>query len=179
MSYLAAALLTIVGAGCVLLVVVQLPGGWVLLALALLLEYLDRLYLPAGNRQTFSWWLLGTGAALLAAGEIVEFVAGVEGARRGGSSRRGMVGALLGGILGAFVLTPVLFFVPVVGALVGAVVGTFIGAVVGEMTAPQASLGATMKPALGAAVGRAVGTVSKVGVTIALWLMLAIGAFWP
>ena len=37
----------------------------------------------------------------------------------------------------------------------------------------------SVKPAFGATVGRVVGTASKLGITIAMWLVLSIFAFWP
>ena len=175
--YVVATLFFVLGAACVVLVLLQLPGAWIMLALAGLIEWLDRLYLPPDNQQTFGWWVLGASLALLLIGEVVEFIAGVLGAKKAGSSTRGMVGALIGGIVGVFVFTPVLFFIPIFGALVGAVLGTFVGAVLGELTAKQTTLKGTMKPAFGATVGRVVGTMSKVLIAIAVWLMLTVSAF--
>ncbi len=169
----------LLGAACLVLVVLGLPGGWILLALAGLIEYADRFYLPEGDRQSFEWWVLIACAVLLGIGELIEFLAGVAGAARGGASRRGMIGSLIGGIAGVFVFTPLFFFVPLVGALFGALLGTFVGAVVGEWSAEDARLKQTMRPAFGATVGRVVGTASKMGITIAIWLVLTICAFWP
>jgi uncharacterized protein YqgC (DUF456 family) len=178
--YLVAAIFFLLGAACVFLVVIQLPGGWVLLGLALFIEYADRWYIPAeGDRQTFPWWLLGVNLGLLIVGEIIEFIAGMAGAKKGGATRRGAWGALIGGILGAFVFTPVFFFVPFVGTLLGAILGTFVGAIVGELTAPQTTIGGSMRPAWGATVGRVVGTVAKLAIAITVWLSLSISAFWP
>ena len=98
--YVVAVIFFLLGAACTVLVVFQLPGSWILLGIALLIEWLDRYYLPAGSRQTFDWWVLGASLVLLIIGEIIEFVAGAVGARKGGSSRRGMWGALIGGFNG-------------------------------------------------------------------------------
>jgi uncharacterized protein YqgC (DUF456 family) len=181
--YVVAVVFFLLGAACTVLVVVQLPGAWILLGIAGLIEWLDRHYLPEGDQQTFGWWVLGTCLALLTIGEIVEFVAGAAGAKKGGSSRRGMWGALIGGILGAFVFMPLFSIVPLVGtlfgALLGAVLGTFVGAIIGEMTGKEATIKGSMKPAIGASIGRIIGTTGKVGITIAVWLTLSIAAFWP
>jgi uncharacterized protein YqgC (DUF456 family) len=142
--YVVAAVFFLLGAACTVLVVIQLPGAWILLGIAGLIEWLDRYYLPEGDQQTFGWWVLGMCLALLTIGEIIEFVAGAAGARKGGSSRRGMWGALIGGVVGAFVFMPLFSIVPFVGtlfgALLGAVLGTFVGAIIGEMTGDQATI---------------------------------------
>jgi uncharacterized protein YqgC (DUF456 family) len=173
----------LLGAACLLLVVAGLPGGWIMLALAGLVEYADRFYLPSESRQTFEWWVLIACVVLLLIGEAIEFFAGVAGAAKGGASRRGMIGSLVGGIVGVFLFTPFFSIVPVVGtivgALIGALLGTFLGALVGEWSAEETGLKQTMKPALGATIGRVVGTASKMGITIAIWLVLTICAFWP
>jgi len=108
-----------------------------------------------------------------------DFIAGAVGAKKGGSSTRGMVGALVGGIVGIFIFTPLFFFVPIFGAFFGAVLGTFVGAVVGELSAGKSTIQGTMKPAIGATIGRVIGTTSKVGIAIAMWLVLTVSAFWP
>lgn len=177
--WIVAALFFLLGAVCLVLVVFQLPGGWILLGLAFVIEICDRWYLPVDDRQTFGVWLLVTATALLALGEVIEFVAGVMGAQRAGSTRAGMWGALIGGIAGIFVFAPLVAFIPIFGALVAAVVGTFVGALLGELTARGATVQGSMRPAIGATIGRVLGTTGKVAVTIAVWLSLSFAAFWP
>lgn len=177
MLYVVAVIFCVLGAACVLSIIIGLPGGWIMLGLAMIIQFADRLYLPAHAPPTFGWWMLGACVGLLALGELIELAAGAAGARRGGGGRRGMVGALIGGIAGAVMLT--LFLpIPLVGTLIGAVLGTFAGAVVGEVTGENAkTVRGSMKPALGATIGRVVGTVSKVGITIAVWITLSVAAF--
>ncbi len=177
--YVVAAMFLLLGAVCIVLVIFQLPGVWIMLALAGIIEYCDRFYLPLDDQQTFGWWVLGACVLLAVIGEIVEFVAGALGAKKGGSSRRGMIGALIGGIVGVFVFMPMLFFIPFFGPLVGAVLGTFIGAVVGELSAERSTITGSIKPAIGATIGRVIGTMSKLGLAMAVWLVLTVAAFWP
>ncbi len=179
LQYVVALIFLLLGAVCLVLVVIQLPGVWIMLAIAGLIEYLDRLYLPADDRQTFQVWVLVTCVSLAVLGELIEFVAALLGAKKGGSSSRGMWGALIGGLLGVFIFTPVFFFIPLFGTFFGAVLGTFVGAVVGELTAEQATIKGSVKPAIGATIGRVVGTMSKVAIAIVVWMMLAVDAFWP
>lgn len=177
--YLVAILFCITGLLCVASIIISVPGGWVMLGLALVIELVDALYLPAGREQTFGWWVLGASAGLLALGELVEFAAGAAGAKGGGGSRRGMVGALVGGIVGAIGMT-LFLTVPLVGTLIGAVVGTFLGAVIGEVTGAQPkTVRGSMKPAIGATIGRLVGSMGKLMLTIAAWIALSVAAFVP
>jgi uncharacterized protein YqgC (DUF456 family) len=178
LAYVIAVVFVLLGAICVGSIVLSLPGAWIMLALALIIEWADGLYLPAGDSQTWEWWVLITCGGLVLASELIEFAAGAAGARAGGAGRRGMVGALIGGILGAILLTP-LIPIPIVGTLIGAVIGTFAGAVLGEVSGQQAkTVRGSMKPALGATVGRVVGTFSKIGVAIVVWIVLSVDAFW-
>jgi uncharacterized protein len=183
LGYLAATLFVALGALCLALTVIQLPGPWLLLAFALLLEWLDRLYLPAGARSTFSAWTLWGSLGLALLGELIEFLAGVLGTQRGGGTSRGMWGAFLGGLLGALVLTPLFFFAPLIGTLLGALAGTLLGAVLGELSAQRSrgqglALAPTLRPALWATLGRLLGTTGKLALAIAMWLVLSIDAFY-
>src|SRR5262245_17975079 len=133
MSYVVAAVFCILGGLCVVSIIFSLPGAWIMLGLAALIEFIDRLYLkdsPNGP-QTFPWRLLGACVALVALSELIKFAAGAAGAKQGGASRRGMLGALIGGIAGAILLTGLM---PIVGSLIGAMVGTFLGAGAGEVS---------------------------------------------
>ncbi len=176
--YVVGVLFVLAGAVCVALVVVQLPGAWIMLGLAGVIEYCDRFYLPPGNQQTFGWWVLGACLVLLVIGELIEFLAAALGAQKGGGSRRGMMGALIGAVAGALLLTPLFFFAPIFGALLGTVAGTFIGAIVGELSTRQTTLQGSIKPAVGATVGRVVGTMSKVAIALGVWIALSISVFW-
>ena len=161
-----------------MLVVIQLPGAWMLFGIAVVIELIDGLWFSR-DTWTFPLWLLIANLVLLVIGEIVEFAAGAAGAKGGGASRRGMIGSLIGGVVGIFVFTPLFFWLPFFGTLMGAIVGTFVGAVIGELSAEGTRVGHTVKPAIGATIGRVVGTMSKVGVALVLWLSLSVAAFWP
>jgi len=182
MLYIVAVLFLLLGAVCVVLVALQLPGGWIMLALAVLIEFCDGAYLPEERDQTFAWWVLGAVVGCLLLGELLEFIAGVLGAKRGGASRAGMVGSLIGGIVGALSLGGVMSIIPgvgtVLGVLLGALAGTFAGAVIGEIGVARQTMRGSMKPAIGASIGRIMGTASKLGLSIVVWLTLSFAAFW-
>jgi uncharacterized protein YqgC (DUF456 family) len=171
-------LFALIGLVCVGSVVVGLPGAWIMLAIAVVIELADGAYLDDRGPDTFGWWPIALCAILAAVGELFEFIAGALGAKTAGSSRRGMIGALVGGIAGAILgvaLPP-----PVIGSLIGAVAGTFAGAIVGELAnGRESTVRAAMRPATGATIGRIVGTLSKVPLAAVIWLVLTIGALWP
>ncbi|MCZ6835508.1 MAG: DUF456 domain-containing protein [Planctomycetota bacterium] len=179
--YIVATLFFLIGAGCLLLVVIGLPGGWIMLGVAGLIEWADQYYLPEESSQTFDWWVFIACGVLLAIGELVEFLASAAGAKKGGASRRGMVGALIGGFVGVFLFAGLLSVVPLVGtilgAFLGALLGTFLGALIGEMSGEEGTVKGSVKPALGATAGRVLGTASKLGIAISVWFVLSFSAF--
>jgi uncharacterized protein len=176
-AYVVAAAFCLLGLLSVASIILSLPGTWIMLGIAVIIEWADRFYLPPEHPQTFSWWVLGVCLGLAAIGELLELAAGAAGAKSGGGSKRGMIGALIGGIIGALALTPFIP-VPVVGTLIGAVAGTFVGAVIGEVTGAQPmTVRGSVKPAVGATIGRVVGTMGKLGIAIVVWITLSAAAF--
>lgn len=172
---LPAVLFTLLGLACVALVVVGLPGTWILVALAVAVELADTWWLPSEPPVTFGWWVIAICVGLAAVGEGLEFLSGLIGTKGGGGTRRGMVGALLGGLGGALVGS---VFLPVVGTLVGALAGTFAGALAGETTGENArSTKDALQPAIMATIARVLGTVAKVGIALVVLVVLSVAAF--
>ena len=166
---IAAIIFGVLGFICTGLVLVGLPGAWILLAIGVGIEMLD--YTWAGDGvTTFGWLPLLMSVVLLGLGEVFELTTGAMGTKIGGGTKRGMIGAFLGGILGALVGTGLL---PVIGTLIGALVGTFVGALVGEVTGPEARKAReALGPAMAATIGRVIGIVAKLGVAMMVWLGL-------
>lgn len=177
--FVIAAVFALIGAGCVVAVALGLPGTWIMLACACIIEWVDRYYLPLDDRQTFGWWLLFLCLGLAIFGEVLEFLAGAIGAKKAGSSRRGTIGALIGGLLGA--IAGIWIPVPIVGSLIGSFIGTFAGALLGEWSQLEApsSRRESIKPAMGATIGKVLGTLAKLPIAITAWIALSIAAFWP
>jgi uncharacterized protein len=163
-------LFALVGLGAVATTLIGLPGAWLLIALAALVE----IFLPM-----FGWGAIGVAALLALVGEVVETLAGAAGTRAGGGSSRGMVGAILGGLVGGIAFTG-LVPIPIVGTLVGAAVGTFAGAALGEITGERRQdVGGTVRAATGATIGRLAGTMGKTILACAAWVLLTLRAFIP
>lgn len=177
--FLVAALFSLLGLGCLVLVALSLPGTWIFLALAVAIELLDGHYMQGASPVTFGWVAIGVCAALAGIGEAIEAAAGAAGVKAGGGSKRGMFGAIVGGLLGAIVLTPIIP-IPVVGTLLGALIGTFCGALIAERTRHDTEgLGHQLKAAGGATVGRLLGTIAKSAIAVCVWVALSLLAFRP
>ncbi len=176
-AYLIAALFSISGLLCVLTIPVGLPGTWLLLGLAALIEISDGYVSSAAAPVTFGWPLLAGCTVLGLVGEALEALAGAAGTKLGGGTRRGMLGAIIGGILGAILFT-VLVPIPLMGTLLGALVGTFFGAWVAEATsAAEREQSANLRAAAGATLGRLAGTLGKTMLATVIWLGLVYAAF--
>ena len=163
-------LLLVVNAMGVLLVVMQLPGTWlILLATALAWWW---------QPERVTWVTLVVLVGLAVLGEVLELIASARGSQKAGGSRRGAIMSLVGGIGGAIAGTMVVLPVPVVSTILGACLGAGLGAYVGDRW-----VGRTHKQAAesgqGAAVGRFWGTVSKLGVSVVMWLVAAVAVFLP
>jgi len=176
-AYLLAGLFALLGLGCLALVLLGLPGVWLMIGLAIALELSDGWLLRDPGAVSFGWGVIAGSVGLGLAGEALEVVAGAAGTKLGGGSRRGMIGALVGGIAGAILLTPLLP-VPVLGTLAGALAGSFAGAWVGEASGPEARGRAhNARAAFGAAVGRLGGTLGKAALATVVWVLLVRAAF--
>jgi len=179
MIFTVALLFAIIGLACVLIVAVGLPGAWMLIALAVVIELLDWIWRPIDSPQTFPWWVLILAVFFALLGELIEFIASALGAKTGGGSRRGMIGSLIGAFIGGIVGTFVFIFIPLLGSILGASIGAAIGAVAGELRDPDKRLRDMIRPASGAAIGRFLGTVGKLPCALAVWVALTVAAFWP
>ena len=153
-----------------------LPGIWLMVAGALTLQWWSSASPSAGGLM-FTTWTLAAVVALAVLSEVFEFLAGMWGTAAAGGTRRGSLGALLGGIIGA-ILGTALIPVPVVGSLLGACLGAALGAFGFELSGGR-RVNESVASGLGAGVGRFTGTVIKIVLGIAVWLIVAIAAFWP
>jgi uncharacterized protein YqgC (DUF456 family) len=146
-----------------ILIVLGLPGLWIMVASAVVYNMI----VPG---DPIGWVSLIAVAVLALVAELLEFSMTGRYARKYGGSRRASWGAVLGGIIGAMVGFPV----PIVGPIIGAFVGSFVGALVGELTG-GASAGDATRVAKGALIGRVVSTMLKIGIgfTIGIWIFIA------
>lgn len=139
-------------AGCVLPAIPGLP-----------LIFLGALAIAwAGDFQQLGAITLGLLAALAILGLLIDFVAGVFGAKVSGASSRALWGALLGSGIGVFFGLP------------GLILGPFVGAAVGEWQVRRDAYQAG-KVGLATLAGLIAGTVAKLAMALAMIGVLTFG----
>jgi uncharacterized protein YqgC (DUF456 family) len=116
--------------------------------------------------QSYGLWTMLLWGAVVAFTLVIDYYAGVLGARRWGSSIFGMWGSLAGAIIGLL-----LFGLP------GLVLGTFGGAVGGELVAGR-SIGEALKAGKGSLIGLLAGTLFRAAIGLVMigtfiWLIWA------
>ena len=167
--YVYAMVLTVLNLGFWVGILFNLPGTWLMVLVAALLEW----WQP--GEFMFSWTVLGVAAGLALLGEVLEFVLGAAGSRHAGGSKRAaalaIVGSLVGGIIGTALP------VPLVGTLIGACLGAFAGSLIGDLWAGR-PLFPSFEAGWGAAVGRFWGTMTKLAVGAVMMVILALAAFF-
>ncbi|HPC62161.1 MAG TPA: DUF456 family protein [Verrucomicrobiota bacterium] len=151
-----ALLVMLVGvAGCV---IPGIPGTPLVLAAAVG----HRLYFGQHSAHT---WVLVTLTGLTVLSMLVDYVAGMVGARKLGATWRGVLGAVLGGVVGLFFSLP------------GILLGPFIGATLLEFVGGR-ELKPAAKAGLGATLGLLVGAVGKVSLAVAMVLLFAVSVIY-
>ena len=176
MIYLWASLLVLLNGLWLGLVVLGLPGNW-LMVLSTALVAWWQWEAGADGDPMFSLTPLVVIVVLAFAGEGFELLAGMYGSKKAGGTRWGSVGALIGGVIGGIVGT-IFIPVPVLGSLIGACGGAGLGAWGLEFTGGR-TMADSLRSGAGAGVGKLAGTLSKLAVGAAIWLVIAVAAFWP
>jgi uncharacterized protein YqgC (DUF456 family) len=140
--------------GCILPLV---PGHLLLLMAALG----HRLMLGAED-SGLTWWSLGLLALMAIISQVLETMSGAAGAKRFGSTRWGVIGALLGGVLG-------MFFMPI-----GLLAGPLLGAIFCELVFAREQMSAAWRSGVGSLVGTVAGMGIKLvfGIAMILWFFL-------
>ncbi len=171
MLYLWLTILVLLNGLWLILVLFSLPGTWFMLITTSLFAWWR------WDEGVFSGWTLIAAAILALIGELIEFLAGMVGARKVGASWQASLIGLFGALIGAVAGT-VVFPVPIVGTILGTCLGAGLC-----VWAVEASRGThpnlSMQRAVGAGMGKFLGIVGKFGVGILIWLILAVAAYWP
>jgi len=154
-----------------MLVLFGLPGNWLMVLSTSLFAWWT------WDQGLFAGWTLLAIAVLAALGELIEFLGGLIGARQAGASWRASLVGIFGALIGALAGT-IMFPVPVVGTIVGACLGVGLAVWLVE-TSRGARPELSYRRALGAGMGELIGILSKFAVGVAIWLTIAIAAFWP
>lgn len=101
------------------------------------------------------WGTISILAVLTVAAYVIDFLAGLLGAKRFGAGRYGVIGAAIGTVIG------LIFGLP------GIIIGPFIGAVIGELYANK-DLQSASTAGLGVWIGMAIGIAARIAVAFVM-----------
>ena len=151
-----AILLVIVG--IVGLLLPALPGAPVLFAGLFVAAWLE-------DFAYIGPWTLTLLAVLALLTYVVDFGAGVLGAKGFGATKYAMIGAFLGAVVGIFFGLP------------GILLGPFVGAVLGELLADR-SLGEASAAGVGATIGLVLGVAAKMALAFSMLGIFVLMRLW-
>lgn len=167
MLYAIAVLCIILVGLAVLLNIASLPGNWLAIILLALWGWLA----PDGHITVLYIVIV---AAVAAAGEALEFILQMRGAKKYGSSSKGTWAGLLGAFVGALVGAPFLFGL---GAFPGALIGAYVGSLLIELLCRR-PFSEAKRAAWGAMTGKFSGMILKLTIGIAIFITGA-QRVWP
>jgi uncharacterized protein len=171
MIYLWATLLCAVNLGFLGLTAMTLPGNWLMVGLTAAVAWWQ------WDQQMISPAVLVVIVVLAGVGELLEMFSSSVLVRRSGGSKRAGRGALLGGLAGALLGT-FLIPVPLFGSMLGAAAGAACGAMVFERRGGRA-MRESGRSGMAAGTGWLLGGVLKFVAGVAIWLTVAVSAYWP
>jgi len=170
MLYIYSTLLLIINSLWLTLNFFALPGNWLIIITTCLFAWWYR------QEGVFSIYTLIAVTILAAGGELVEFFAGMGGAKKAGSSWAGafaaIIGALIGGLVATFIVP-----IPLFGTIIGACAGAGLATYILEMAVGREARH-SVRSGLGSGLGALLGISAKFVIGVAIWLIIAVGAFW-
>jgi len=107
--------------------------------------------------KTIGWKIIVVLIILSFLAETLDFMLGSAGAKKFGSSKKGIVASVIGGIVGAMLMTP---FLLGLGAVIGAFLGGFAGTFLVELI-EQKNLKPAVRAGYGTLLGRIAGIFAK------------------
>jgi hypothetical protein len=108
-----------------------------------------------GDFKEVTWLTVGVSIALAVLAWVLDYVAGLMGAKRAGASKQALIGAALGTVAGVFM------------GLVGVLFMPFVGAVAGEYLARR-DHGGALQVGVGTWLGIMVGLIAKVVLSLVM-----------
>ncbi len=169
MEYVAATVMALIALLCIGLTLLTLPGIWIMLSAALLINWLWE--------PLFSPWTLAAAFALGVLAEVIELFASAAGTKKAGGTKHGAIWSIVGALIGALAGS-ILIPIPIVGTVIGGVVGAGLAAVAGEMAFGKQHWKDAARIGQGAAIGRLLSTVLKAGIAVVVALVLIVAAFF-
>jgi uncharacterized protein YqgC (DUF456 family) len=119
-----------------------------------------------GAENGLGWFAIAMLVVLTALSYLLDFFAGLIGARRFGATKWGVIGAIIGGIAGIFTGFVTLLFLPIVGAIIGEMIG-------GKRLVDAGKAG------WGTLLGNVAGMIGKLGIGLAMIVVFLMNSNAP
>ncbi len=116
--------------------------------------------------EVFSWWTVGIVIVLAVISWVVDFLGGIWGAKLGGATKSGLIGAAIGGAIG------------IVFGLPGLILGPFLGAICGDIYAKRTDYIQLFKSGMGAATGFVIALIARFALLLAQALVVVVAIVW-
>ena len=160
-------LCSIIILGGIIMTMVGLPGNIIIVFVGLAYGYYDRF-------EHVDYAVLVIIVGVFIVGELIEFWAGLIGAKQEKASKRAVVAAFVGTVLGGIWGTVIL---PLIGSIIGALVGAFAITAVAEYTKTKDEKQAK-RVAIGVLKGQLVGMIFKVVIAVGMAMALIYHLKW-
>jgi hypothetical protein len=135
-----------------------LPGAPLILAGMIL----HKVFFP----DMLTWWSIGIAIFLVVFSTIAEFWAGMLGAKYGGATKWGVIGATIGLIIG----------IPF--TLIGMILGPIIGATIAEILFAKRKMSEGIQAGTGAAIGVVGSTILKFVIGLAMAIIFVVDCWF-
>lgn len=153
--------------GSVIMTMMGLPGNIVIVLAGVTYGYYD-------GFQHVNYNLLVFIIGVFVVSELIEFWAGLIGAKKQKASKRAVVGAFVGTVLGGVWGTAIL---PLIGSIIGALLGAFVTTALAEYTKTKNKEQAK-RVAIGVLKGQVVGMIFKVAAAVVMAMALIYHLQW-
>ena len=154
-------LFSVILLGSVIMTIVGLPGNFMIVLTGLAYGYYDHF-------EHIDYTVLAIVVGILIIGEVIEFGAGVIGAKQGKASKRSMVAAVIGTVIGGIWGTAIL---PLIGSILGALLGAFTFTALAEYTKMK-NVQQAKQVAMSVLKGQIVGMIFKTAAAVGMAIIL-------
>ncbi|MDF2633557.1 MAG: hypothetical protein K0R78_431 [Pelosinus sp.] len=153
--------------GGVIMTVIGLPGNTLILLTGLAYGYYDHF-------ENMDYAILVIVFGIYIVGEIIEFAAGLIGARKEKASRRAMLAPFIGTIVGGIWGTALF---PIIGSLLGALLGAFVATILAEYSKNK-DLAQAKRVAKGVVKGQFFGIIIKSATAVTMASLIVYQIKW-
>lgn len=160
-------LFSVIMLGGVAMTIVGLPGNFIIVLTGLIYGYYDHF-------EHVDYTVLAVVIGVFIISEMIEFGAGLIGAKQGKASKRSMLAAVIGTVVGGIWGTAIL---PLFGSILGALLGAFVITTLAEYTKVKDAEQAK-RVAISILKGQIVGMIFKTAAAVGMAMILIARLQW-